>query len=170
MHDLFTNIAEEENCELYIGDEKFGDKLRGTFIVESTYQLKINDKNKNILIQHTLGAHEMAEITVELPKQSDSMKFTIATKSHISTLFSRNKDRVKITCKNLSSAKFFEENDSMKLIRAICIEAEFEPYITGSNENGSFKIRTDYHLLFEQRNLVLRPLINLCKALINRLL
>lgn len=170
MHDLFTNIAKEENCEVYIGDEKFGDKLSGTFLVESTFQLKINYKGKNILIQHTLGAHGMAEITVELPKQSNGMKFTITTKSHFSTLFSRNKDRVKITCKDSSLVKFFEENDSIKSIKEICKEAEFEPYITGSNENDSFKIRTDYHLLFEQRNLVLRPLINFYKALIDRML
>lgn len=167
MKNFLANIAAEENCELISRDEKIS-LGKGAYMVETTHQFAFNYKQSEILVICSFGAHAMATIFTRLQKQSHRATFSITTRSHFSTLFSRNKNRIRINSEDSNLTHVIKENPSIKTLTEICRHAEFEPFITGKNEENNYIIRTTFQLIFPERESVMKPLIQFYKDMIDQ--
>jgi hypothetical protein len=167
MREIFEEIAKEERADCNIEDSKT--RVGGVVIFEATYDLSIDYNGKLIRVHNILGGMASGELEMLLPKQSDQTKFEITTKSPFSSLFSRKKERVKISSKDHSIIKFFNDSSELQKIQDIIKDTGFEPYIKGKNTKYGFLVRTEYHLAFEERREVIRPLIALYKSIAKRI-
>ena len=95
--------------------------------------------------------------------------FSIETKNHFLSLFSKKKETFKVKSENLSLIDFIELNKNFLLLKEIAKKTKFEPFIEGTVKNDYYSITVEYSLLFTERRDVLRPLINFYKELMDYL-
>lgn len=134
---------------------------------QEEYHLAFNYNGITISVNCGLGLQSVARITCVLPKSNELNNFEISTRSHLSLLFSSNKNRLKIETQNNILSKMIENNLSYKELESISKRTKFQPLIMGTTKNQTYTIITEYHLIFDERNETFIPLIQFYKDLID---
>jgi hypothetical protein len=169
MEDIFADIAKEENGNFIQTDITSRNGLMGNSFPQSDYDLEIDYNGHQILIHNTLGPSSVGSVEMMVSSQVGQIDFKLTTKNHFAALFSRKKEMIKISCKNLDFKEFLLGLKELDDLHHIIQEVAFEPVLTCIPEIDGIVIRTEYHLAFEERREVLRPLIAFYKALANKL-
>ena len=162
----FKRIADKENGKLSYKDQdiSIGGGVRSPKVI---YLLKIDHKGNEITILNETGTSFVAKVMCQFSVSEKTLDFELDTRSHLSTLFSRKKNRFKITGKNPNLDLFFYHNDALRKLNDIAGATCFEPHITGKYNNKSYELATKYHLQFEDWTQVLEPLIDFHKTFID---
>lgn len=170
VRELFKEIYNKEGGVLDITrDTQLSGRGLGARDNQETYHLAFLYNDTTITLDCGLGLQSVARISCVLPRNSDLNNFEIDTKSHISLLFSSNKNRLTIDAQNHILSKFIEHNSSFSELNEISKRTKFQPLVMGSNKNKSYSIVTEYHLFFNERNETFPPLIQFYKDLIDYL-
>jgi hypothetical protein len=170
MRELFNKIHKIEGGVLDITrDSQFSGREVGVREDQEKYHLVFNYNGITININCGLGLQSVARITCVLPKSNELNNFEISTKSHLSLLFSSNKNRFKIETQNNILSKMIANNLSYKELQSISKQTKFQPLIMGTTKNKTYTITTEYHLIFDERNETFIPLIQFFKDLIDYL-
>lgn len=168
MEDVFKAIANEIGCEYSKKDEKYL-LPTGSSLPISTYKLTVSHKGNTFWLKNTFGNSDRGELELYLPKLSGRSEFEITTKSHFMTLFSKKKQRLNISCEDETIVYILTRALNASWLNEYLQKAAFDPYIKGENVDGKFRIRTEYHLIFEGKHEVIKPLINFYKTLIEEI-
>lgn len=162
----FKRIAEKEGGKLSYQDKdiSIGGGVKSPKLV---FLLKINHKGHDISIVNETGTSFVAKITCHLPVSKTSLNFDLTTKSHLSTLFSRTKNRFKIDSNNSNLDAFIKNDLALKQLNALANETTFAPSISGNYNEDSYTLVTKYHLQFSDWTQVIEPLIAFYRAFID---
>ncbi|PVW15227.1 hypothetical protein [Marixanthomonas spongiae] len=162
----FLRIAETENAK-FSSEEKvvsLGGGVRSPYII---YLLTLYYKDHLIIIKNDTGTCFNGLIECKITTQKKRLNFELITKSHFSTLFSKNKKRFKIKSENININHFFKTSESVAHLNEIAKKGTFEPHITGVYKDGAFELTTEYSLQFSDWTQVLQPFINFYKEFID---
>ena len=165
MEEIFKLISIEENGEFILDGRKYSVGA-GARITVSTYELTIPYKNYSISIRNELGNGNLGKIKAELRGFSIPI-FEITSRSHFWRLFNRKSNLLKINCENTFFSKILQKILLDTGLEKISQDNLFEPRIYNFNTNGVMNLVCDYHLEFEDKEGVLRPLIQFYKSLID---
>lgn len=163
----FKEIATKENGTFYFSDSDIGIG-GGVHSPHVILQLKIPYKGYEISITNKTGTNFVGTYSCALPLALKAPDFTIQTRNHLSTLFSRNKkNRFKIETEHVKLNEFFENSSSLNALNTIAKDTVFEPYIYGKNSETEYQFKIEYHLQFDNWTQVLEPLIAFNKEIID---
>lgn len=165
----FKEIATKENGTFYFSDNdiNIGGGVRSPHVI---LQLKIPYKDYEISITNKTGTNFVGTYSCTLPLALKAPDFTIQTRNHLATLFSRNKKkRFKITTEHDKLNTFFDKSPSLNVLNTIAKNTVFEPYIYGKNSDIDYQFKIEYHLQFDNWTQVLEPLISFNKEMIDTL-
>lgn len=168
MHitNTFEEVAIQENAVFNQVANKFHGDI-GTFVHTSTYTLECNYRNVQISMKNELGHQNIGTVFCQLETQPNNCEFTIDTRSTLFQLFNRNKSALKFAGSNQQLQNFIEVNEAFEALNSRAKEDRFEPQITGQNVNGSYQISCTYHLVFNNKEMVISPFIRFFKVLID---
>ena len=162
----FEEVATQENAVFKQVDNKHnGD--RGSIIHTSTYTLKCEYRNVIIDFKNELEHQSIGVISCQLEEQPNNFEFTINTRNSFFQLLRRRQNTLKFESENSQLKKFIELNNSYAELNKRAKNDRFEPLLTGKNVNGKYVISCRYHLVFNNKELVISPLIKFFKALID---
>lgn len=162
----FEKVATQENAVFKQVDNKYkGD--RGSFIHTSTYTLECNYRNVKIALKNELGHQNIGLISCQLDVQPDNCEFSIEALNTFFQLFNPKKNILQIAGDNSQLKNFIELNDSFAELNKRAKKDRFEPVITGENDNGKYVISCKYHLVFNNKELVVSPFFKFYKSLID---
>lgn len=164
MKETFKSISLEENVEFIFDDRKYSTS-RGAIPV-SIYELTIPYKNHSIFIRNELGNGNLGKIQTEL-KDFSIPFFEITNRSHFWRLFNRKSNILSIKCERFLFKTTLQQLLLDTELEKIARENLFEPKIYAVNETHLVNLTCEYHLEFEDKEGVLRPLIKFYKALID---
>ncbi len=165
----FKEIVIKENGTFYFSDNDIdiGDGVNSPRVI---FYLKIPYKNYEISIINETGTAYVGTYFCSLPLALKAPDFTIETRSHLSTLFSRNKKkRFKITTEHTKLNEFLNKNSSLTMLNTIAKDTIFEPYFYGKKSKTDYQFKIEYHLQFDNWTQVLEPLIAFNKEMIDAL-
>ncbi|MEP0265186.1 hypothetical protein [Dokdonia sp.] len=165
----FKEIAAKENGTFYFSDSDIGigGGVRSPHVI---LQLRIPYKDYEIFINNKTGTSFVGTYSCTLPLALKAPDFTIQTRNHLSTLFSRNKkNRFKITTEQEKLNEFLKKSSSLNALNTIAKDTIFEPYIYGKNSETDYQFKIEYHLQFNNWTQVLEPLITFNKEIIDAL-
>ncbi len=162
----FLRIAETENAEYSFQEKKvdLGGGARSPYII---HLLKLKYKGCLITIKNETGTSFNGLITCVIQTQKKSLTFQLTTRSHLTTLFSKNNQRFKIESGNININNFLKNSNSIALLNEIAKKDTFEPQITGKYEDDVYKLITEYSLQFSDWIQVLQPFIDFYKEFID---
>ncbi len=162
----FIRIAKQEGGKLSYKDKDIsvGGGVRSPKVI---YLLKVPHKDYEITIINETGTSFVANITAQFPVTRQSLDFNLTTKSHLSTLFSRTKERFKLNSNTANITSFIKNNESVKQLNTIAKDTLFEPNIIGSYNNGVYTLESKYHVQFSDWTQVIEPLIQFYRTFIN---
>ena len=163
----FKEIATKEQGKFYFSDDDI-DIGGGIYSPNVIFHLKIPYKGYEISIINRTSTAYVGTYYCTLPLGLKAPDFTIETRSHLSTLFSRNKKkRFKITTGHAKLHTFLENSTTLNTLNTIARDHIFEPYIRGVNTSTEYQFKIEYHLQFDNWTQVLEPLIAFKKELID---
>ena len=162
----FIRIAKKEGGKLSYKDKDIavGGGVRSPRLV---FVLKINHKNHDITIINNTGTSFVANITAHFPVTTTTLDFDLTTKSHLSTLFSKTKERFKVKSNHQNITNFTKNDNGLKQLNTIAQDGLFHPTINGSYTKGSYTLESKYHLQFDDWTQVIEPFIQFYKAFID---
>ncbi|WP_452601044.1 hypothetical protein [Pontimicrobium sp. MEBiC06410] len=162
----FIRIAKQENGKLSYKDNdiSIGGGIKSPKVI---YHLKISHKGHDIIIINETGTSYAARITTQFLVSKQSLNFKLTTKSHLSTLFSKTKERFKLKSPNPNMLSFIKNNESMQLLNTIANNTLFEPSITGYYNKTHYTLETKYHVQFSDWTQVIEPLIHFYRTFID---
>lgn len=162
----FIRIAKQEGGKLSYKDKdiSIGGGVRSPKLI---YVLKINHKGHDITIINETGTSFVANITASFPVSRTSLDFDLTTKSHLSTLFSRTKERFKLNSSNANIIAFIKHNEGLKQLNLLAKETTFAPNINGNYSNSNYILKTEYHLQFSDWTQVIEPFIQFYRTFID---
>jgi hypothetical protein len=167
VRELFKKIQVQENASLDITSNTEGGRGIGVREEQETYDLKIKYNGCTIKIACGLGRQSAAIITCVISQNNTINNFEITTRNHLAILFSSNKNRFTLETEDSILQKFIENNTAYQELHAVSKRTKFLPTITGTNNEESYKLLTEYDLFFDQRNETFMPLIQFYKDLID---
>jgi len=162
----FEKVAAAENAVFNQIDKKYLGE-GGSYIHTSMYTLECNYRNVQIEMKNELGHQNMGMACCQFETKSKEFSFRIDTRSSLFQLFNRDKSALKISSENAFLQNAIEENKAFKALNRRAREDCFEPQIIAQNTNEKCKILCNYHLVFNNKELVVSPLIKLFKALVD---
>lgn len=174
MLEIFQQIAKEENGDLYINNERYSAYLptvvMGAVVYSDTYQLSFEYKKHTVLVKNELGAHNVGTLNCILNLELPHKDFVLTPKGFWYKIASKS-GQMGFTIKTDDAMlkRFLEGNTTLLQLSEIVRRSGFEPFTTGKDKGRYFELHTQYHLQFEQRTLVPRPLIQFYKELIDYL-
>lgn len=169
MKDFFSQIANKENGKLLIIDEPVK-QYNGAHYYKYCFELSIPYQDTTIKIDNSLSPNPFGIYRAELNLKNQCFKFELDTKSQFRTYLSLNKTRIKLKCKNGNLKDFLKSDKSIKRIEEIIETTQFEPLITGRYENDKYIITSEYHMLMTDKTMVIEPMIEFFKSIIDKLL
>lgn len=166
MKALYENISNKiENSTFSYSDYKVdGDGF--SILPISIYSLVVDYKGSAICVENELGNHNIGK--VELLLEGKRLpEFRITNTNHFVNIFLRRKIILKVECKNNLFKKFLEQKLTETGLEKLAKDNLFEPEIFNLFERNKMKIVTKYHLQFEDKTGVIKPLISFYKSLID---
>ncbi|MDX2361535.1 MAG: hypothetical protein QNK23_12065 [Crocinitomicaceae bacterium] len=162
----FEDLASEVNGNFQQIDKKYPGN-RGSFVHVSTYILEFNYRDINVHVKYELGSHNSGLIECKLPRQVDNCAFSIETKSQFYQLLNRRKPSLKIISKSSQLTNFIELNKGFMDLCECARRERFEPPIIGKNDADGYLLSCKFSLVFNNKELVLRPFVHFYKSLID---
>ncbi len=162
---FFKNVAEKENGTFYFKDESIhiGAGVRSPNVL---YLVKFKYRDNEISVMNRTGTAFIGEIECKLSPTLQPIEFELTSISHIINLFFRKKSRFRIKSNNENIKYFLNNNVALKTLNEIAQRESFSPYIV-CDLNGNKRITTEYNLEFDDWTLVVEPIIELYKNLID---
>ena len=166
---IFEDIAKKVDGELFIKDEivSMGMGVRSPYTV---YSITLDYKGIRMTVHNQVGTTSIGTITCLLPTNCNIPSFNFETRSNFSTLFFGKKNRFKIECKDEKIKKFLRNCIEEPVLMKYMKENQFEPCIFYKSGADTKAIITEYNLLFEEWPMVIVPVINLNKKIIDYLI
>lgn len=163
---LFKDIAEEEGAKLEITDEilDFGDGSRCPHLV---YKIRLIYKEKHINFINKTGTQFYGLVSCDFPEKLKNLEFEITTRSHFTSLFVKNKERIKITTQSAKINSFLKQSSAFRELVQISNNTVFEPWILAKNIEEKYNITTKYSLQFSDWTQSIRPIIKFQKEFID---
>ena len=164
---FFKKLAKIEGGTFYFKDKDIpsGNGL-GVRSPNVTYLVKFNYKGHNFSVMNSTGNSFVGIITCNFSSTLMITDFKLDTISHFKNLFLRRKSRFKITSDNKNIKTFLLANKSLDKLNVIAKKEAFDPIIV-CESNESKSITTKYHLEFDDWTVVVEPIIELYKNLID---
>lgn len=164
--DAFEKIAAQENAVFNKVENKYHGE-NGSFIHTNTYTLECNYRDVRIGLKNEFGHQNIGTLFCQLEAQHNNFEFDIYTQRTLFQFFNRNKSALKFAEINPQLKSFIELSEAFNTLNSRAKQDRFEPKITGKNSNGKYQISSSYHLVFNNNELVISPLIRFFKALID---
>jgi len=174
MEKLFKEISLEENGSYKIIYENsyspfvmspFTRKVDGVQI--KSINLEIPYRNNLIQVVYKLADNHFAILTCNLKVNNKLPAFQVTNRSHYARIFNKKKNILKVACKDSDFTKFIVRKFDSLGIEEIARNFQFEPSIVGDKIAGNYEIKTTFHLAFQEKKNILRPLIKFYKSLID---
>ncbi len=174
MEELFREISREEGVELTLKRETsyspfimspLTRKPNGTQIKSLSLPLKY--KQQLIEVTYKLSNDQMGILTCKMEIGEKLPTFQIRNSNPYWRLINRRLKALPIKSDDKKFTNHFENILSKLNLEAIANTTQFEPTITGTRKDKVYEINTIYYLGFSHKKEVLRPLIELYKALID---
>ena len=162
----FIRIAKQEGAKLSCNDKDIATGV-GVRSPRLIYALRINHKGYDVTIVNETGTSFIANITASFPVSKQSLDFDLTTKSHLSTLFSRTKERFKLESNNANINTFIKNNAGLKQLNLLAKDTTFAPSISGKYSNDNYILKTHYHLQFSDWTQVIEPFIQFYRTFID---
>ncbi len=162
----FKRIAKKENGKLSYKDQdiSIGGGARNPKLI---YILKIEHNGNEISIVNQTGTSFIANINARFPVTKQSLDFDLSTKPHLSTLFSKTKERFKVKSNNPNIAAFMRNNAGLDQLNALANDTSFSPSINGSYEKDGYILRSEYHLQFSNWTQAIEPFIQFYRSFLD---
>ncbi len=163
---FFKELAEKEGGKFSYSDEdiSIGMGVRSPSVI---FQVKFDYKGNEFLIDNRTGTNFVAKIICKVSPELRHVNFSLESRSPLSSLFSRNKSKFKISCTNQNFLHFLNTDKSLNKIGEIAQKTKFHPEIKCNGENRNVEIVSKYHLEFEDWTQVIEPLIQFYKNVID---
>lgn len=174
MEELFRNISDEEGVELVLKHETlfspfvmspFTRKPNGTQI--KSLSLNIQYKRQLIEVIYKLSNDQAGILSCKISSSKNLPEFQIKNTNPYLRFINSKLKALSIKSEDEVFTNHFENVLSKINLEKIARTVQFEPRITGSNNKNIYEINTAFYLGFSQKKEVLRPLIELYKALID---
>jgi len=174
MKEVFEQIALEENAQLQIASDKhMAPSLHsgvGGTIFTTVYTLDVEYKGYLIKVVNELGGQDVASVVCELPEQPNHNELEIMTKGGLFQIFSpKHLLCFSVKSRNQNLKASIESSNVLFRLGDLVKSTRFDPITIGKNRDGLYKLSMHYHLLFKERENVVRPIIDFYKQLINYL-
>lgn len=166
MHKVIRDIANKENGTLWIEDSK-DIFINGSRSPNSTYIIKVNYKDVDIILFNEIGTISSGKITCQLNLNQQYPTFEILTKSHFESIFLGKNSRLKIKSQSKRLKDVLKREFQKNRINHFFEHTRFEPYIFSETKNNTYIITTEYHLAFEGWYNAIRPLFSFYRVLID---
>jgi hypothetical protein len=166
MKEVFREIAKKENGKLFIKDEIVSMGM-GERSPNAIYTIRLLYRDVEITVLNEVGTTAIGTITCQFPFDIDVPIFELETRSNFFTLFRGQQNRFRITCKNTKFRNYLWEQISNPDILNFVKKYQFEPYLECRESIGEKTMKTEYNLLFEDWPIVISPLLNLNKRIID---
>jgi hypothetical protein len=162
----FEELANQHNTQYHLKEFNVGGTI-GSKIPIAVYTLQIHHREITVNIKFEFGNHNLAEFDFELPHLAARPGFTIAARDVFERLFSFNKSRWKMNCKDgvfKSSLISFVENSA---INELAKKEAFEPTIQGAGDSAKYSVKIRYYLGFSNKEQSLKIVCGFCVGLID---
>ncbi len=162
----FTNLASKQkgDFEKVDGKNLIGD---GSFLHNTKYLTSFTYKGQKIIVENELGHQNLGYAECLIPLQLENFGFEIITKSIINQLFNRKKMPLVVSCNNLRLKDYLEKSNAFSDLCHHAKKERFEPTITGQNNGDHYRILCEYSTMFNNKELVLEPISNFLKTVID---
>ncbi len=154
----FKRVAEKVNGKFYFKDETL-DIGGGVRSPDVTFLIKFVHKGVEVAAMNQTGTSFVGTVLCSYPERPKKFKFEIDNRSYLSRLFFRKKPPFIIKTQNKNLDYFFRHNKALKALSDIAKKVQFEPFFSGKNVKGKYKVITKYHLEFDDWTQVLEPLV-----------
>jgi len=168
LNDFFLELSKKESGKYYFKDDTVASGI-GSRSPYKVYNLNIDYKNHKIQIKNEIGLRNVGSISCKLPVSSKQKEFSIRTRNHFFKLFRKDKKSFIIKCKNEHFKKSISDNLSLCNLEKYTFNTQFELTVYGKGDYNGYEIKTEYNLIFENRENVLIALIQFYKDLIKGL-
>lgn len=162
----FRHIADIEGGKFDFNSKKYamGGGVRQT---QDTYFLAITHKEFPILFKYEMGVAASGSIFLRFPFTSDEFSFEITVKNALFLLFKKHAFPFKIKSDSENLKRFLETSKSVNELVQIIRKLPFDPIIIGKKDGNEFTVNTTFHISFEERTEVIRPMLAFYKELID---
>lgn len=162
----FIRIAKKEGGKLSYVDKdiSIGGGVKSPNLI---YALRIGHNNYEINIVNQTGTNYVAYINARFHVTKQSLDFDLTTKTHLSTLFSKTKERFKVKSNNSNIATFIRNDIGLNQLNTLANDTSFAPSINGSYDEGCYVLKSKYHLQFSDWTQVIEPFIQFYRSFID---
>ena len=163
----FSSLASKQNGNFQKKDGKYhiGD---GSFLHNTNYSTSFNYKNSEVIVKNELGHQNLGFAECIISLQPNNSEFEITTRSIISQIFNRKKTPLIVSCNDLRLKDYIEKSEAFLNLCLHAKKEKFEPTITGKNNtNNNFTILCEYSVLFRNKELVLEPISEFLKSIVD---
>jgi len=166
--DAFSKIAAEENGLLSTNTKTFqaGTRLGSRASSDSLY-LRFQHKGIELSISNELGQQNVGLISCRFPSEKISEDFNISRGSIVRQFFGHRENSLKVKSNDPQLVNQVLSSSHFQQLCSLAHETAFDPVISGKLKEGVLHFNVEYHLQFKERHLALKPLIGLCKGLID---
>lgn len=168
MKQFFEQLVASENGRFSVKENKYmGGIEPGSYTFSDTYTAVFEHRGIIIELINELGHQNLGKIRCSLPKQAEKKVFSMETKGQFYQLMHRRELPILI---NTEFPPLYNRIEVSNPFHHLCERAKadrFEPEIKGFNKNDEYIIECVYHLAFNNKELVLIPLIQFFKTLID---
>ena len=168
MEHFFKELSKKENGKLSFSSKNVASGI-GVRSPYDVYNLQLNYKHHKIIIRNEIGVANIGSVFCKIPIYNNQSDFSIRTLSHFFKIFKKDKKSFVIECENANLIKFISSLSSINNLELLTLNTQFELSIYGEYINNGLEIKTEYNLIFENRENVLTELIQFYKDLINKL-
>lgn len=163
----FKSIAKALGATLAIKENKI-DIGGGVRSPNRVFYLSLSYKDRIIHIRNATGTYFVGKVMSKITQPKASLEFEITTRSHFSSLFTRNKEHFRFKAQNKTINSFLRQSVGFSQLRLIAKHTVFEPTIIGKNSDDGFQIVIEYHLQFNNWWTVIKPITLFYKEFIDR--
>ena len=139
----------------------------GMYQIQYSYYLSIQHKEIPILFNYEMGVMASGNIYFRMPAKAKHSNFEMSVKHPIMLLLNKQIFPFKIKSKNKELNHFIENMNTMDKLVHVIRNTPFDPIILGKVEENELVINTSFHIQFEERMEIIRPMLAFYKELID---
>ncbi len=148
--DAFERLSTKYNGQLKTTDHKH-DIGTGHSLFSTKYQLTFNSKAETITVNNELGHQNLGSVELKISGTPPLSNFKIKTRPLINQLIWRKKPPLVLACVNHTLNQYIEQSITYTKLNTLAKQVQFEPEISGSQQNGSYSLICNYSLVFNRK-------------------
>lgn len=158
INTIFNKLASDTSGNLQRHEKKYpvGD---GSYLPLVQYILTYRTRETSVLLKNKFGHQNLGHIALQLDAPLNDLQFTIKTRSIYKQFWNRKKSPFEVNSNHAGLIKWIKENEAFKKLADRARIDRFEPTIQGKMALDHFEIICDYHLVFNNNELVLEPFV-----------